>query len=87
MMKYLSSSSPGSAEVSDFSITDPEKKLKIRTLKLLDNSGKKTVEIDLASDLFLEINFEVLIQGKGYGVVLKFIVFIMDVFSILRQWI
>ena len=66
--EYLMINESSSGVVYDNSTTEEGKKLKIRKICLLNSMGEIVSQIDNAEKAFLEIEFEILIEGVGYDV-------------------
>ena len=66
--KYLDSGNSANGEVIDNSIIAPGKKLKLRKLRIVDESGEICTEFELQDKIFLEIHYEVIQPGRGYNI-------------------
>ena len=63
---YLNSGKKNSGENMDDSVPDPEAKLKIRRVRILDQNLQSNAEVHNETKGFIEITFEVLKDGRGY---------------------
>ncbi len=66
--EYLRVNEAGIGEVLDYSEVDADKKLKIRAARILNQNLEVVSEIDNAHKAYVDIEFEVLKEGKGYDV-------------------
>lgn len=65
--KYLASGSATHGEVISLREPMPQQKLKIRKARLVDHQGQVSGEFDSREAIFLGIDFEVLLPGRGYS--------------------
>ena len=65
---YLRVNESGVGEVVDYSQVADNKKLKIRSARILNQDFEVVSEIDNAKRAYVDIEFEVLKEGKGYDV-------------------
>jgi len=65
---YLRRGITSTGEVSDGSSEPLDQKLKLRRLRLMNGLGDPQAQFDLRDEVNLEIEFEVLIGGRGYNV-------------------
>ncbi len=66
--QYSSSSSQMTGEVTDLGPLKDNQKLKIRRVRITDEAGLTQTEIISRSRAYLEITFQVLSPGRGYGI-------------------
>lgn len=71
--EYLKLGDSVEGECIDNSEARPGQKLKIRQVRIINNSGNVSTEINNAEKAFIEIGFEVLIEDKGYDVAFELI--------------
>ena len=65
---YLRVNEAGVGEVLDYSEADENKKLKIRAARILNQDLETVSEIDNAQKAYLDIEFEILKEDRGYDV-------------------
>ena len=65
---YLRVNESGVGEVLDYSPADSNKKVKIRAARILNQNFTVASEIDNAHKAYLDIEFEILKEGRGYDV-------------------
>lgn len=63
---YLASGSATHGEVMSLREPTPQQKLKIRKARLIDRRGQMSGEFDSREEIFLEVEFDVLVPGRGY---------------------
>lgn len=73
VLKYLGENKKLMGKAEDNSNAPEGKKLKIRSARLLDESGNVCNEFLLKQKISLEVTFEVIIPGRGYNVDFKVI--------------
>lgn len=71
--KYLATGKISQGVLSSDTLPFPNQKLKIRRIMVLDHHGKPGSEFDLRNDVFLQIEFQVLQEGKGYNLAFELI--------------
>jgi lipopolysaccharide transport system ATP-binding protein len=71
--KYLKSGKTSNGELYSHKMPRKGQKLKIISLKITDQSGTPSSEFDLRNEIFLQIDYEILIEGKGYNLAFELI--------------